>query len=159
MLHQLNANNLLLGRHFGSSGKWYFAGGQTYMREPAVMTPITGQPTLGLSIYNQYRLLAQYGNLSAKGLSAGVGVAADARSHSVLGATVQANYNWDCCGVAFEYARSAYVPTVSYENSFRFSFSLANVGTFGTIRRICRGCTSWQPSGPQQCLTIKRCLW
>src|ERR1017187_4276469 len=45
-------------------------------------------------------------------------------------ATVQTNYNWDCCGVAFEYSRSAYAPTISQENSYRFSFSLSNVGTF-----------------------------
>ena len=56
VLHQLDASTLLLGRRIGDSGKWYLAGGQTYMREPAETTPITGQPTLGLSIYNQYRV-------------------------------------------------------------------------------------------------------
>jgi LPS-assembly protein len=138
VLHQLNASTLLLGRRIGASGKWYVAGGQTYMREPAETTPIAGQPTLGLSVYNQYRVLVQYGNVALRGLSGAVGVAADAGLSYVQAATVQSNYNWDCCGVAFEYSRSAYAPTISRENSYRFSFSLSNVGTFGTIRRLQR---------------------
>ena len=128
----------LVGRKIGDSGKWYVAGGQTYMREPAETAPIAGQPTLGLSIYNQYRVMAQYGNVAMKGLSAAVGMAVDDRLNYVQAATVQSNYNWDCCGVAFEYSRWAYAPTISRENSYRFSFSLSNIGTFGTIRRLQR---------------------
>jgi LPS-assembly protein len=138
VLHQLNASTLLVGHRFGDSGKWYVAGGQTYMVEPAETTPIAGQPTLGLVIYNQYRVLAQYGNVAMKGLSGAVAVGVDDRINFVQSAAVQANYNWDCCGVAFEYARYAYAPTVSTENSYRFSFSLSNIGTFGTIRRLQR---------------------
>ncbi len=138
VLHQLNASTLFVGRRIGASGKWYVAGGQTYMREPAETTPIAGQPTLGLSVYNQYRVQVQYGNVAMRGLSGAVGVAADAGLSYVQGATVQSNYNWDCCGVAFEYSRSAFAPTISQENSYRFSFSLSNVGTFGTIRRLQR---------------------
>ena len=138
VLHQLNASTLLVGRRLGNSGKWYVAGGQTYIREPAETSPIAGQPTLGLSIYNQYRVLVQYGNVAQRGLSGAAAVGVDDRLNLVQSATVQANYNWDCCGVAFEYSRYAFAPTVSQENSFRFSFSLANIGTFGTIRRLQR---------------------
>jgi LPS-assembly protein len=138
VLHQLNASTLFVGRRMGDSGKWYVAGGQTYMREPALTAPIAGQPTLGLSIYNQYRVLVQYGNIAMKGLSGAAAVGVDDRLNYVQSATVQTTYNWDCCGVAFEYSRYAYAPTVSQENSFRFSFSLSNIGTFGTIRRLQR---------------------
>ena len=99
------------------AGKWYVAAGQTYMREPAETSPIAGQPTLGLSIYNQYRVMARYGNVAQRGLSGAVGVAVDDRLSYVQSATVQTNYNWDCCGVAFEYSRWAYAPTISKENS------------------------------------------
>jgi LPS-assembly protein len=138
LLHQLNASTLFVGRRIGESGKWYVAGGQTYMREPAETVPIAGQPTLGLSIYNQYRVMAQYGNIAMRGLSGAVGIAVDDRLSYVQAATVQSNYNWDCCGVAFEYSHWAYAPTISRENSYRFSFSLSNIGTFGTIRRLQR---------------------
>jgi len=138
VLHQVNASTLLVGRRLGNSGKWYVAGGQTYIREPAETSPIAGQPTLGLNIYNQYRVQVQYGNVAQRGLSGAAAVGVDDRLNLVQSATVQANYNWDCCGVAFEYSRYAFAPTVSQENSFRFSFSLANIGTFGTIRRLQR---------------------
>lgn len=138
VLHQVNASTLLVGRRLGNSGKWYVAGGQTYIREPAETSPIAGQPTLGLNIYNQYRIQVQYGNVAQRGLSGAAAVGVDDRLNLVQSATVQANYNWDCCGVAFEYSRYAFAPTVSQENSFRFSFSLANIGTFGTIRRLQR---------------------
>ncbi len=138
VLHQVNASTLLLGQRLGSSGQWYVAGGQTYMREPAETAPISGQPSLGISIYNQYRVQLQYGNIGQRGLSTAAAVAVDSRLNYVQTATVQTNYNWDCCGVTFEYSRYAFAPTVSQENSYRFSFSLANIGTFGTIRRLQR---------------------
>ena len=138
VLHQLNASTILVGRRIGDLGKWYVAGGQTYMREPAESTPIAGQPSLGLNIYNQYRIMVQYGNVAKKGLSGAAAVGVDDRLSYVQAATVQTNYNWDCCGVAFEYSRWAFAPTISQENSFRFSFSLSNIGTFGTIQRLQR---------------------
>jgi LPS-assembly protein len=49
-------------------------------------------------------------------------------------AAAQGSYNRDCCGLSFEY-RHIDVPSVSIENQYRFSFSLANIGTFGNLRR------------------------
>jgi LPS-assembly protein len=138
VLNHLNASTLFVGRRIGDSGTWYIAGGQSYMREPAETVPIAGQPTLGVGIYNQYRVMLQYGNISRSGLSTAVALAVDARLSYVQSAVVQANYNWDCCGVTFEYTRWAFAPTISNENAYRFSFSLSNVGTFGTIRRLQR---------------------
>ncbi len=138
VLHQLNASTLFVGHRIGDVGKWYVAGGQTYMREPAESTPIAGQPSLGLSIYNQYRVMVQYGNVAIRGLSGAAAIGVDSRLSYVQTATVQTNYNWDCCGLAFEYSRYAFAPTISQENSYRFSFSLSNIGTFGTIRRLQR---------------------
>ncbi len=138
VLNQLNASTLFVGRRLGDSGTWYVAGGQSYMREPAELVPIAGQPSLGVGIYNQYRVMLQYGNISRAGLSTAVALAVDARLSYVQSAVVQTNYNWDCCGVTFEYTRWAYAPTISNENAYRFSFSLSNIGTFGTIRHLQR---------------------
>ena len=140
VLHQLNASTLFVGQRLGVSGKWYVAGGQTYMREPAETTPIAGQPTLGLSHLQPVpRAWCSTATSAMKGLSAAVGC----RQWMTVSVTCRrqpcrANYNWDCCGVAFEYSRWAYAPTISQENSYRFSFSLSNIGTFGTIRRLQR---------------------
>ncbi len=138
VLNHVNASTLLVGRRIGNSGLWYIAGGQTFMRELPELIPISGSPTPGFSIFNQYRVMVQYGNVARKGLSGAAAVAVDDRFGYVQAATVQTNYNWDCCGVAFEYSRWAYAPTISQENSYRFSFSLSNIGTFGTIRRLQR---------------------
>jgi len=46
----------------------------------------------------------------------------------------QTTYNWDCCGLTFEYQRW-FLGSVRNENYFRFALSLTNFGTFGNIRR------------------------
>ena len=47
---------------------------------------------------------------------------------------VQTAYNWDCCGFSVEYRRFA-LGSVRNENQFRFNFALANIGSFGNLRR------------------------
>jgi LPS-assembly protein len=47
---------------------------------------------------------------------------------------VQSSYNWNCCGLAVEYRRYN-LGTVRDENSYRFNFTLANIGSAGNIRR------------------------
>ena len=47
---------------------------------------------------------------------------------------VQLAYNWDCCGLSVEYRRFA-LGSVRNENQFRFNFALANIGSFGNLRR------------------------
>ena len=56
------------------------------------------------------------------------------RSNFIQYAASQATYNWDCCGVTVEYRRLA-LGALRNENQFRFAFTLANVGTFGTLKR------------------------
>jgi LPS-assembly protein len=87
------------------------------------------------NVYNQWRMGLIYGGMSRQGLSAAFNVGIDARSNLLQAATIQANYNWDCCGIAVQYSRWAFSP-LNTENTFRFSFSLTNVGTFGSIRRL-----------------------
>jgi len=58
----------------------------------------------------------------------------DVRAAFMQFAAFQASYNNDCCGISFEYRRFALGPTRN-ENQFRMAFSLANVGTFGTLKK------------------------
>jgi len=48
-------------------------------------------------------------------------------------ATVQAAYNWDCCGFSIEY-RKFELGSVRNENVYRFNFTLANIGAAGNLR-------------------------
>ena len=48
----------------------------------------------------------------------------------------QTAYNWDCCGISFEYRRFSLGPAaLRNENQYRFAFTLANIGSFGNLKR------------------------
>jgi LPS-assembly protein len=49
-------------------------------------------------------------------------------------AGIQAIYNWDCCGLSFGYRRFA-LGSVRNETQWLYSFTLANFGSVGDIRR------------------------
>jgi len=82
---------------------------------------------------NQVRWLVAYGRLNRPGLNAAFAATWDVRRDFFPNTVVQASYNWDCCGVAFSYRRLGLGPLRS-QNEFRFSFTIANVGTVGNIR-------------------------
>ncbi len=133
VLHQVNASTMFAGYRWGN---WYFNGGQTYLNAPGEVAIVNGVAMQ--QIYNQWRIGTIYGGMSKTGFSAGVSVAMSAEPPPLFqGATIQVNYNWDCCGVAFQYQRYAF-GSVRNENAYHFSFSLTNVGTFGSIKRLQR---------------------
>ena len=49
-------------------------------------------------------------------------------------AGIQANYNWDCCGLTFGYRRFQ-LGSIRDETQYLYSFTLANFGSVGDIRR------------------------
>ena len=75
-----------------------------------------------------------YGGLARRGLSAAASLGFDAETRQLQFATAQTTYNWDCCGLTLEYRRYS-IANVRNENLFRFTFSLANIGSFGNLRR------------------------
>ena len=84
--------------------------------------------------FQQFRVALGYGGLARRGLSAAASLGFDAETRQLQFATAQTTYNWDCCGVTLEYRRYA-IANVRNENLFRFTFSLANIGSFGNLRR------------------------
>jgi len=130
VLDRVNASTIFAGYRWGN---WYLNGGQSYVNAPGEFTVINGVDIP--SIFNQWRLGLIYGGMNRRGFSGAVGVGVDARSSLLQSATIQTSYNWDCCGIAFEYSRWAF-GTIRDENAYRFSFSLTNVGTFGSIKRL-----------------------
>jgi LPS-assembly protein len=124
VMHQVSGSTVYAGYRWGN---WYLNAGQTYLNVPPPNP----------NIFDQYRVMLLYGNVTKKGLSAATAVGVDTRLHYIQSATVQTNYNWDCCGVTFEYQRFA-LGAVRNENAYHFAFSVTNVGTFGNIRRLQR---------------------
>jgi LPS-assembly protein len=129
VLQQLNASTISGGYRWKD---WYVNGGQTYMNIPASLA--AGGTVIPANTFNQFRFLLQYGNINRRGINAGGTVGYDYEAKATQYVGIQANYNWDCCGVTFEY-RHWGLGAVRTENYYRFALSLANFGTFGNIRR------------------------
>jgi len=83
---------------------------------------------------NQIRALVGYGQLNRKGFNVSAGLNYDITQRFLQSQLVQFSYNGGCCGLALEYRRLALIP-VRTENQFRISLTIANIGTFGNLRR------------------------
>ena len=131
------------------------APGRFYTEGNLSATGTTTGVTTSVSDFNQIRYLVGYGNPAKPGLSLAANIGLDLKS--LYGATstttvngvpasttvypaltqytaFQASYNWNCCGVAFEY-RKFNLGTVRNDPGYRFNFTLANIGTAGNLRR------------------------
>ncbi len=85
-------------------------------------------------VFDQFRYLVGYGHPNKRGFSGAFSMGYDENLSFLQYAAGQGSYNWDCCGISAEY-RHIDVPGVNVENQYRFSFSLANIGTFGNMKR------------------------
>jgi len=111
------------------------APGKTYTEVIDTTTNIvTGLTTSAIANFSQMRVLFGYGKPSDAGLSAAVSSGIDLNLGSSQYITVQTNYNWNCCGLSVEY-RKYDLGTIRDEGAYSFSFTLANIGSAGNIRR------------------------
>jgi LPS-assembly protein len=125
--HRVNASTALFNYHFGD---YTIGGGDAYVQAlPGIVTTSFRQQD-----FNQFRILLGYGHPNKRGFSGATAFGFDANLGFLQYATVQTSYNWDCCGVSLEYRRFA-LGAVRNENQFRFNFTLANIGSFGNIRK------------------------
>ncbi|HUQ49297.1 MAG TPA: LPS assembly protein LptD [Terriglobales bacterium] len=126
---RINASTTFLNYRIGD----YFLGGShAFLHAPGeifVSTPIASPDR-----FNQFRVLMGYGGPNKRGLSSAASIGLDSERDFLQYGSFQSSYNWDCCGVSMEYRRFA-LGTVRNENQFRFAFTLANIGTFGNMKR------------------------
>jgi len=139
-LGRINASTLLVNYNLGS---FTIGGGDAFLQIPqtgpssTTLSEGTCGPASDSQItckFQQFRVALGYGNLTRHGLSAASSFGFDAETRTLQFATAQTTYNWDCCGVTLEYRRYA-IANVRNENLFRFTFSLANIGSFGNLRK------------------------
>jgi LPS-assembly protein len=83
---------------------------------------------------NQVRALIGYGGLNRPGWNSALGFSYDISQRLFQNQVVQLSYNGSCCGIGFEYRRLA-LGNVRNENQFRVVFLIANIGSFGNLRR------------------------
>jgi LPS-assembly protein len=127
--NSVNASTLLANYHFGQVT---VGGGDAILQIPvqsASLSSVTAEPAR----FNQFRAALGYGRPVKRGFSAAGSVGFDADNGSLQFVSAQTTYNWDCCGMTMEY-RSYTVANVRTENLFRFTFTLANIGGFGSMR-------------------------
>jgi len=126
----INASTLLANYHVGPVT---VGGGDAILNIPA-QTTASSSGSATLPRFNQFRAALGYGRTNKRGFSGASSFGFDAESGKPQFIAVQTTYNWDCCGVTAEY-RSYSVANVRHENLFRFTFTLANIGGFGSLRR------------------------
>jgi LPS-assembly protein len=112
-------------------GQFTLGGGNAFLHTLGQTLPLL--PIAGPS-FNQFRALLGYGQANKRGFSAATNLGFDGGLGSLQYSSVQASYNWDCCGASVEYRRFN-LGTVRDENQLRFTFALANIGSFGNLRR------------------------
>jgi LPS-assembly protein len=142
-LGRINASTLLVNYNLGP---FTVGGGDAFLQIPQ-STTTTNPPSEGTCSpspsntttaptckFQQFRVALGYGGLARRGFSAATGFGFDTETRQLQFATAETTYNWDCCGLTVEYRRYA-IANVRNENLFRFTFSLANIGSFGNLRR------------------------
>ncbi len=126
---KFTSNNVLVDVHEGNT----FAG-LSYARLNAPGRSYTQGISSATSDFSQLRILLGYGTPTKRGLGVAANAGLDLNLGTVQYGALQTSYNWDCCGLSVEY-RKYELGSVRNENSYRFNFTLANIGTAGNLRR------------------------
>ncbi len=93
---------------------------------------IRGVPLLSPAsnqLFGEFRM----GNENRRGWNARFGANYDFKFGIMRVATTQVTYNTDCCGFSIQYRRIGLLDR--NENQYVFAFSVANLGSFGTLKR------------------------
>ncbi len=128
---RINASTVLADWHVGDL---YLGGAHAFLHVPGEIFVSPSSPVTGPDRFNQFRVMAGWGHPNKRGVSIAGNIGFDSNFNFLQYANGQISYNWDCMGVTVEYRRLA-LGSVRNENVFRFALSLANIGTFGTLRR------------------------
>lgn len=145
---RINSSTFYSTVHFGN---FVVQGSHAFLQDPGevVTSPTTGlqlapcipqkfnQPECVPLVFNQLRAMVGYGNPSKRGWSAAANIGVDSEFKLVQYSAAQTAYNWDCCGLSLEYRRFS-LGQVRNENQYRFAFTLANIGSFGNLKRQTR---------------------
>jgi LPS-assembly protein len=129
---QLAADNVFAGYSFGRTTL-----GIGHALLNAVDETVNGSAPSTLKS-QQLQPFLEFGKASGSGFNLAVNGGYDFVQHQVQYGGVQAVYNWDCCGLTLGYRRfelGTIGTTSRDETQWLYSFTLANFGAVGDIRR------------------------
>lgn len=107
----------------GRVNQWFVSAGHTQVDSTTTLSPQN----------NQFRGLLGWGADNRRGWNAAFNAIYDYRVGVLQFANTQITYNTDCCGFSVQYRRFSF--GTRNENQFRVAFSIANIGSFGTLRK------------------------
>jgi LPS-assembly protein len=125
LFHRISYSSVNVGYHIG---QFTLVGSDTYLQVPGILHPTIPD------LFHQARGTVYYGSSTKKGVSGAAMMGFDIRSGFLQFMAVQSSYNWNCCGITVDYRRFVLGP-IRNENQYRFTFNLANIGTFGNLTR------------------------
>lgn len=131
---KFTSNNILVNLHEGN-----IFSGLSYARLNAPGRFYSEGVSSAVSNFSQLRLLMGYGSPTRAGFGIAAKVGLDLNQNAAHAGLVQygalqTSYNWNCCGLSFEY-RKYELGSVRNESMERFNFTLVNIGTAGNLRR------------------------
>ena len=123
--HRVNYSSVNVGYHLG---QFTLLGSDTYLQVPGIVHPTIPD------LFHQARGTVYYGTSTKKGISGASSMGFDVHSGFLQYIAIQSTYNWNCCGITIDFRRFVLGP-IRNENQYRFTFNLANIGTFGNLTR------------------------
>ena len=104
-------------------GLYFISVGQTEVHSDVTLLPNESQTRASFGI----------GNSTRRGWNAAVVAVYDDKADVLQYAIAQATYNTDCCGLSIQLVRLNF--GTRDETQYRFAFAVANLGSFGTLKR------------------------
>jgi len=111
---------------FSADTRWSdftVSAGHNQIRSSQVLTPNS----------NQFRISVGMGNENRRGWNVAALSFYDYRIGQLQYVSSEVTRNWDCCGLSVQYRRFNF--GTRQENQFRLAFAIANIGSFGTLRK------------------------
>lgn len=130
VIGRINASTAIVNYRWS---EFFVGAGQQYLNT-TIPNVTSTTATLIPDHFNQVHFLGGFGHPNKRGLSVAASMDFDYQLGFLQQSAEQVSYNWDCCGISVEYRRYA-IANIRNENQYRFSFNLANIGTFGNLRR------------------------
>jgi LPS-assembly protein len=111
--------------------------GDSYVNVPLGTTPLTtartapGSPNAP-NPYNQIHLATIFGAANKLGPSAGVNAAYDLVHQQLQYGSIQGQYNWNCCGIDFQYRRFS-LGSIRDDTEYFYSLNFAGFSNVGDL--------------------------
>jgi LPS-assembly protein len=135
---KITSSNIFAGYQ---RGFYRFQFGDSYVNVPLGTTPLTtaktppktppGAPNAP-NPYNQIHVSAVYGAANKLGASAGISAAYDLVHQQLQYGAVQTQYNWNCCGLDFQYRRFS-LGSIRDDTEYFYSLNFAGFASVGDL--------------------------